>query len=548
MTSRRAARRGDESDRTAATRASDEVAALRHRLAEAEDILKAIRGDEVDALVVKTRGDGQDAVLTLGAAHIPYAHLIDAMRDGAATLSGDGTILSVNRRFAELAGRDDLLGADVDEVFDERLTRMLLQNAGATPVPLSTTISRRDGTSVEVDLLASALPVSGARRIALVVSRRGPRTQSGIYEMSVTLRSESPAALAGLLDRLPVGIVWVDAQTQSVRYANSRAVHLLGRRVMSRAPAETGPGITAWCADGTIVESERLLMGRVLNGEGVVRENLVCLRDDGTVVHTRASATPITDAEGRIASVALMFEEASDDWEARTAGASAERFREHFIGVLGHDLRVPLSAVVTGSAILQGLALAPAERRIAERIASSAGRMMRMIAQILDFARERFGTGFPIERRAASIHEIVRSVLSEFDGSDGPPVEAAFEGEGKGHWDPDRLAQVVANLVENARTHGAIDGAVRVRVCDEPSGVRLEVHNTGEPIPRAILPVIFQPFRSTVPNRTRGLGMGLYIASAIVHAHGGTLTVESTADHGTTFAAWLPDGPPTTTP
>jgi PAS domain S-box-containing protein len=109
-----------------------------------------------------------------------------------------------------------------------------------------------------------------------------------------------------------------------------------------------------------------------------------------------------------------------------------------------------------------------------------------------------------------------------------------------GEWDPDRLAQVVSNLVGNALQHGAHDTPVEVRLGHEDSTLVLTVHNQGTPIPEALLPHVFDPFRRADNRSRQGLGLGLYIVQQLILAHGGTITVSSQVDSGTTFTVRLP--------
>lgn len=106
--------------------------------------------------------------------------------------------------------------------------------------------------------------------------------------------------------------------------------------------------------------------------------------------------------------------------------------------------------------------------------------------------------------------------------------------------DASRLSQLVSNLVANALTHGEEGGTVTVRAALEGEDLELSVSNTGEPIPPAALERLFQPFaRGEIRPGRQGLGLGLYIASEIARAHGGTLTAASTAEE-TRFTLRMP--------
>jgi phosphoserine phosphatase RsbU/P len=164
-----------------------------------------------------------------------------------------------------------------------------------------------------------------------------------------------------------------------------------------------------------------------------------------------------------------------------------------------------------------------------------------MIEQLLDVTRARLGDGIPVEAKAGTdLSEVVRAAVDELRAIH-PQAHIEVQADRIcGHWDPDRLSQVVSNLVTNAIHHG--QGAVDVRVRRTEASAALEVRNDGLPIPDDVLPRIFEPFRraSKSENGSRGLGLGLFIAERIVVAHGGTIDVRSSQAQGTTFTISLP--------
>jgi len=217
---------------------------------------------------------------------------------------------------------------------------------------------------------------------------------------------------------------------------------------------------------------------------------------------------------------------------------AAEEVRELFIGVLAHDLSNPLAAIrSTADVMLRRGELPDIEYKATARIASSATRALRMIEQLLDFTRSRLGGGLPIHRGAADLARICRQMLDEIQAAH-PDRELLLKATGNcsGTWDADRLAQLVGNLVSNAIDHGDSHTPVRTRAIDEGDVVVLEVSNRGAPIPPDLLPTVFEAFRrrTTGIAPSRGLGLGLFIARQIAHAHGGTIEVESSAEHRTT--------------
>jgi signal transduction histidine kinase len=219
-----------------------------------------------------------------------------------------------------------------------------------------------------------------------------------------------------------------------------------------------------------------------------------------------------------------------------------DRFRDQFIGILSHDLRTPLGAITTGAALLALPEDNPARRsRTASRILHSAQRMERMIADLLDLTRARLGGTIPLTRRHSDLHQICEEVMTE-TGQAHPGVVVRLETSGnlEGDWDADRLAQAISNLLGNAIHHGS-GTAVTLTAREEGLEVTLAVHNGGAPIPANVLPLIFEPLaRGDSGSGRHRIGLGLFIARAIISAHGGAIHVTSSAQDGTTFTLTLP--------
>jgi two-component system, sensor histidine kinase and response regulator len=210
---------------------------------------------------------------------------------------------------------------------------------------------------------------------------------------------------------------------------------------------------------------------------------------------------------------------------------------ELLIGVLGHDLRTPLSAIVTGGQmLLQAYPEDPRIQQVAGRIQSSSQRMTRLIEQLLDFATARLGT-LPMQPRSTDLGDLCRTALVEFKARrDG--LELAVDGDVSGSWDPDRLMQLVSNLLGNAVQHGDADGLIELGVrAAAGDHVELRVRNAGM-LPESIRSTIFAPFVRS-DSASRGTGLGLYIVDQIARAHGGSVTAESAAGQ-TTFLVRLP--------
>jgi signal transduction histidine kinase len=206
--------------------------------------------------------------------------------------------------------------------------------------------------------------------------------------------------------------------------------------------------------------------------------------------------------------------------------------------------RLSISAVVTGTALMlkRDTDMTAPQRRTLERVLSAGHRMSRMIEQLLDLTRARLAGGIPVYPQPADLRAIVRRVTDELRAAHPDrAIDVSFEGRTEGAWDPDRLEQVVQNLLGNAVAYGDKEQPVSLRVEDHVDEVRVVVHNQGAPIPPRIVPVLFDPFRQgSKAKRGGGLGLGLFITREVVRAHGGDVTVESEEAEGTTFTVRLP--------
>jgi PAS domain S-box-containing protein len=222
------------------------------------------------------------------------------------------------------------------------------------------------------------------------------------------------------------------------------------------------------------------------------------------------------------------------------------RLNEIFAGVLAHDLRNPLAAIVTAADILQMLMRGREETsKPLARIVTSGRRMARMIEQVMDFTRIRQGAGIQPTVERCDLAEISRQMMDEL-GHANPGWELRLEllGDPDGHWDRGLLSQVVSNLVGNALQHGRPEGGLRLRIDGSSSSrVILQVDNAGV-IDPALLPDIFDAFRegSSRYGRSTGLGLGLFITKHFVEAHGGSVGVVSAAE-STSFTVDLPRHP-----
>jgi signal transduction histidine kinase len=218
------------------------------------------------------------------------------------------------------------------------------------------------------------------------------------------------------------------------------------------------------------------------------------------------------------------------------------RFNEMFAGILGHDLRNPLGAIMASAELALRRDEGGKVAKPISRILSSGHRMARMIDQLLDFTRVRVGAGIPLAAERRDLHAVLRQVTDELEPSHPGTLHLTLSGRGEGSFDVDRMSQVFSNLLGNALQHGLPEAGVTVRADGEaPDRLQVEVHNAGA-IPPGLLGKLFEPMTGGERRRdgSQGLGLGLYISKQIVEAHGGHIEVRSSEAAGTTFVVVLP--------
>ena len=226
-----------------------------------------------------------------------------------------------------------------------------------------------------------------------------------------------------------------------------------------------------------------------------------------------------------------------------------ERSRDLAIAILAHDLRNPLNAIVSSAQMVQrtkGLDRVALDE-FASNIFHSGIRMSKLIENLLDFTRTRFGQPLVVKRESMDLAPVCRQTVAEFVAAyPERTIRLDCGTDLHGAWDAIRISQMLANLISNAIQHGDQTTPVTVQVHGESQQIVLTVHNEGTPVPPSQLSLVFDPFTrrekqdTDVGNYTRHLGIGLFVARQIVEAHSGTIGITSTAQDGTTVVVRLP--------
>jgi sigma-B regulation protein RsbU (phosphoserine phosphatase) len=221
-------------------------------------------------------------------------------------------------------------------------------------------------------------------------------------------------------------------------------------------------------------------------------------------------------------------------------------YAEQLVGIVSHDLRNPLSAIQLGVKVLSLTQPTEQQQRTLDRITWSANRTVRLIADLLDFTQARLGSGLVAQRVLIDLHRVVVDAIDELSTVfPQREFEHVMIGTGEVQVDVDRLTQLIGNLAANAAVYGSPGTPIKVTSVIGEESFAISVHNVGLPIPEKLLPTLFKPLVRGVEKvgDARSVGLGLYIVDAIVKAHSGFISVNSTVMGGTSFEATFPRRP-----
>ena len=520
-----------------------EVSRLRSRLQEAEDILGAIQSGEVDAVVVTERQG--EKVYTFRSPDRPYRLMIEAMRQGAATVARDGTLLYCNGCFAEMVGASaaGLVGTSLFPLVapgGRDLLEALL--AGHGKLHIEVELLAEGGGRIPVYLSVNTLMLDEEEPVLCLV----------VTDLTEQKRNEQIVAdeklARSILDHATEAMVVCDIEGRIV-HANREAHRLCGQNVLLERFESAFPLELAGEIPGARSFVDLVLAGGRLRG---VEASL-----EGGRLALALSAGPLLGADQRIEGCVVTL---TDITERRRAERELERSRaeaeamneakDHFLATLSHELRTPLTPVLAMISSLEENGRAPAELRsdlmmMRRNIELEA----RLIDDLLDLTRISRGK-LELERQGVDLREVLWHAIQSscHHRATGIRVEVDLgTGDHRLWGDAPRLTQVFWNLLNNAVKFTPQGGTIFVRSRCEADEIAVEVSDTGVGIEPELLPRIFDAFEqggASVTRRFGGLGLGLAISKAIVEQHGGEIAVRSEGrGRGTTFAVRLPVGP-----
>jgi PAS domain S-box-containing protein len=485
----------------------------------------------------------------------------DGTSIGMALVSPDGRFLEVNRALCGILGytEGELLAKTFQDLThpddldaDRDLVRQLLANE-ITTYQVEKRYLCKDGRVAWVRVTVSLVHDAKGDPLYFVFQMQDITP----YKAAGAALREAEARYRTLVEQIPA-VVYVDPADAlgSPLYVSPRVKSLLGYTA-----DEWLAGANLWIELLHPDDRERILAEVAYANETGQSLSLEyrCLARDGREVWVHDEVTLVRDESGApqywqgfMVDITDRKRSEADLRAAKEAAEEASRLKSAFLRMATHELRTPLT-IVSGYVELLASStasrLTPEEREFIDIAQAGTKTLSRLVDDLLDLARIEAGR-LDLAIRAVDVGEAIKqvhrmvSVQAAAKGIDSVvtiepdlPLVAA---------DPDRLIQILLNLVGNA-VKFTEQGHVQSTVRRAGDGVEISVADTGIGIAPEAQATIFDEFRQADASTTRrfgGTGLGLAIAKRLVEMQGGTLTVESTVDVGSTFTLWLPAASP----
>lgn len=511
--------------------------------------------DAIEPVGQPPRTFGAEALLSLGTEESPLPTVF--------TRGEMHVVHHGNPAFARLFGasQDELAGRPLLGLFNDAgaLTELLGRvYGGASDFAVDVTYTSLPGRTAHCTAIACALFDDQARRQGLMIwlidtteQVRARRREAQMVEEAARvnealllagLREQELAEQAqrkteemnALLENMTEGVVVADGGSYIL------LMNPVGREILGFSEIPTLEEYCRrelWYGEGTRVPAGECGLARALLGEQFSDEERLIVGADGSQRHVIFSGSALRDATGAVVLAINVFRDVSKLREL-------EATREEYVSLVSHDLRGPLAAARIGAELLQSH---PEKLHdpsgIAAKIVRSLDRTDRMVQNLLDAHRIRAGKRLPLELEQCNLTAIAQDVADELRAIYGDRFRVRMEEEVWGYWSADELRRALWNLASNAIKYGAAEAPVTIEISRLQDGVRLSVHNQGIPIPaedRALLFRAFSRARAVGTAVRRGWGLGLTLVLGCVEAHGGSVSVESSAASGTTFVIELP--------
>lgn len=424
---------------------------------------------------------------------------------------------------------------------DDRAKLEGVLRGGESSEPLLLRWIRKDGAVIWMEQRNTTVRDAEGRAVAVEgIARDVTERTEAVTALALATRAAEAhgAELEAMLAALPAGLVIVDRDQNPVRI-NEAAREMLRfpPDALRLPPEQRRAGVRFWSAEGRPLADDERPSGRALRGElvrGVILRIERLGGDPPGVLWVAASSAPIRDPAGAIRGAVTAFVDI-------TQLRDLQEERETLMQMVSHDLRTPLHVIVGHAQILLRRGDEEARRR-SEAILASAGRMTRLIGDLVDAARLETGR-VTLRLEPLDVRTFLTAWKERMAGAldvgrvrlDVPgPVPMVLADAG-------RFEQILVNLVSNALKYSIPGSEVRVELTATGSALRVSVADRGPGIAPEELPRLFERYyRANSAVRAEGLGLGLFIARKLVEAHGWRIEVESELGTGSVFTVVVP--------
>lgn len=447
----------------------------------------------------------------------------------------DQRVVDANAAACELYGygRDEFRGMRLSDLVEPEDASKLAgerPSAGLNAVD-EVRARRRDGTLVPVEVRTKVLPGGGSILFVYGVKERKP------VEREVPLRR-----LGNVLKQSPAALAWVHARSgRSER--NARMQRLLESFGITQAATSDEVLQGMWrngeirTADGQVLERGQSPAERALRGESLAGVEFRVPNASGSITWLSVNAGPIAGPDGAVWAAVVACEDITPQKEL-------DRLRAEWSSVVAHDLRQPLGAILLRAQMLVRSSGDAGVLKHVEPIRAAANRLNRMVGDLMDLSRLE-ANRLELARQRVDVAALVRTVAAQarLQVADRPLDVRVHGTVSDVDADPDRITQVLENLLTNAVKYGDAGTPVAMNVESDGREVAVSVTNIGRGLTPAEIARMFERFHRTDSAKLQGIqgiGLGLYITRSLVEAHGGRITVESTSEGVTTFRFTLP--------
>jgi PAS domain S-box-containing protein len=313
-----------------------------------------------------------------------------------------------------------------------------------------------------------------------------------------------------------VVLSWNEAAERLFGYASTEAI---GRHISLIIPADR-------------LKEEDYVIGQIRAGVGVAHYQTIRQRKDGSLIEISLSVSPIRDEQGTVIGASKIARDITEQKRLQRMAEEASRAKDEFLAALSHELRTPLNTVLGYVQMLQNGALEPEQHaRALEVIDRNARALGKLVDDVLDTSRIITGR-MRIELRPCALGQIVSegvATIAPAAKTKGVLIHTSVPDDLEVQADPDRLVQVLWNLLANAMKFTPSGGSVSVSATSTTQSVRISVADTGVGIAAGELPFVFQRFWQGEPGARShsGLGLGLALVKHIIELHGGSVSVTS---------------------